>query len=322
MFYEIKDGERDEPILQSFDPIEYQFLYLDNFDFFSEKENKIVENINKGDFNNEFKKKDNSDKNKYLEENTGFTSKILSSKIIKENQNNLNQIKIRDNFSGNSIDDKIISTKNKIQININDIQKQKPKKEKKLLGRKSKNSDESGAHNKFSDDNLSRRCKHIILDYLFIFINYFIKNIYNLPKENKIQLLKINQRQVLNTKVDYNLNFLNKTLKDIFSDNLSTKYRKYSPQHNKTLIEQLLNEKEETKKNIFEKLFSLTFFDCLKYFRGEINIDILDGMVRLDKACEKFKNEKDYEDYIPTFRNFILNFETIIQNKKVRDRKK
>ena len=134
--------------------------------------------------------------------------------------------------------------------------------------------------------------------------------------------MKINQRQVLNTKVDYNLNFLNKTLKDIFSDNLSTKYRKYSPQHNKTLIEQLLNEKEETKKNIFEKLFSLTFFDCLKYFRGEINIDILDGMVRLDKACEKFKNEKDYEDYVPTFRNFILNFETIIQNKKVRDRKK
>lgn len=322
MFYEIKDGERDEPILQSFDPIEYQFLYLDNFDFFSEKENKIVENINKGDFNNEFKKKDNSDKNKYLEENTGFTSKILSSKIIKENQNNLNQIKIINNFSENSIDDKIISTKNKIQININDIQKQKPKKEKKLLGRKNKNSDESGAHNKFSDDNLSRRCKHIILDYLFIFINYFIKNIYNLPEENKIQLLKINQRQVLNTKVDYNLNFLNKTLKDIFSDNLSTKYRKYSPQHNKTLIEQLLNEKEETKKNIFEKLFSLTFFDCLKYFRGEINIDILDGMVRLDKACEKFKNEKDYEDYVPTFRNFILNFETIIQNKKVRDRKK
>ena len=322
MFYEIKDGERDEPILQSFDPIEYQFLYLDNFDFFSEKENKIVENINKGDFNNEFKKKDNSDKNKYLEENTGFTSKILSSKIIKENQNNLNQIKIINNFSENSIDDKIISTKNKIQININDIQKQKPKKEKKLLGRKSKNSDESGVHNKFSDDNLSRRCKHIILDYLFIFINYFIKNIYNLPEENKIQLLKINQRQVLNTKVDYNLNFLNKTLKDIFSDNLSTKYRKYSPQHNKTLIEQLLNEKEETKKNIFEKLFSLTFFDCLKYFRGEINIDILDGMVRLDKACEKFKNEKDYEDYVPTFRNFILNFETIIQNKKVRDRKK
>ena len=134
--------------------------------------------------------------------------------------------------------------------------------------------------------------------------------------------MKINQRQVLNTKVDYNLNFLNKTLKDIFSDNLSTKYRKYSPQHNKTLIEQLLNEKEETKKNIFEKLFNLTFFDCLKYFRGEINIDILDGMVRLDKACEKFKNEKDYEDYVPTFRNFILNFETIIQNKKVRDRKK
>ena len=45
-------------------------------------------------------------------------------------------------------------------------------------------------------------------------------------------------------------------------------------------------------------------------------------MVRLDKACENFKNEKDYEDYVPIFRNFMLNFESIIKNKKVRDRKK
>ena len=316
MFSYFKEEQEYEPFLQSFSS-EFQFLYHDDyFGLISEpKEEKIIEKVNKGDFNNELKKKDYSQMNKYYEENTGFTSKIPSTQLIKENQNNSNQINIIETCSENAINDKIIFTKN-----INDMQKQK--KEKKLLGRKCKNSGESGEHNKFSDDNLSRRCKHIILNYLYIFINYLIKNVYNVSEENKIQLLKINQKQVLNTKVDYNLNFLNKTLKDIYSDNISTKYRNYPPQHNKILIEQLLNEKNETKKNIFEKLFSLTFFDCLKYFRGDINIDILDGMVRLDKACENFKNEKDYEDYMPIFRNFMINFETIIKNKKVRDRKK
>ena len=172
-----------------------------------------------------------------------------------------------------------------------------PREEKKLLGRKCKNSDESGKHNKFSDNNLSRRCKHILLNYLYIFINYLLKEVYdnnNLSEENRKQLLKINQKQVLNNKVDYNIKFLNKKLKDIFSDNISKKYRKYSPQYNKILIEQLLNEKDEAKKNLFEKIFNLTFFDCLKYFRGETNIDVLEGLVRLDKACKNFKNEKDY----------------------------
>ena len=318
MFSDFKEEKGCKPFLQSFS-YDYELSYHDDFGFNPEpKEEKILEIVNKGDFNNEFKKIYNSKINKSFEENTGFTSKIPSTHLIKENQNISNQINIKENYSENLINDKLILTKKIIQINGI----QKPKEEKKLLGRKCKNSGESGEHNKFSDDNLSRKCKRIILEYLFIFINNFIKRVYNLSENNKIQLLKINQKQVINSKVDYNLNFLNKTLKEIFSDTISTKFRNYSPQHNKMLIEQLLNEKEETKKNKFEELFNLTFFDCLKYFRGDIDIDILDGMVRLDKACENLKKEKDYEDYAKTFRDFILKFEAIIKNKKGRDKKK
>ena len=320
MFSDFIDKQAYEPILMSISSIEFPFLKNDNSDLISElKEDKILENVNEGDFNNEFKKKD-SEKNQYSDENTGFSSKIPSTQLIKENQNIANKINKIENFSENLRNDKIIFTKNIIQINDT----HKPKKEQKLLGRKCKNSKESGEHDKFSDDNLSRRCKHILLNYLFIFINNLIKNVYynNLSEENKKQLLKINYKQVLNTKVDYNIKFLNKKLKDIFSDNISTKYRKYSPQYNKLLIEEILNEKDEVKKNLFEKLFNLTFLECLKYFRGEIDIDELKGMIRLEQACENLKNEKDYENYTPIFKQFILNFETNIISKKTRKRKK
>ena len=301
----------------SLSPITYSIDKEDkdyNFFLLKNREEKIVENINEGYFNNELKKEE---KKKYFQENTKFTSKKSSSKIINENQNNLVEIKKIENFPENSINKNIFLTKN-----INEL---KEKKQKRILGRKLKNSDESGGHDKFSDDNLSRRSKHIILDKLFSFINYLIEEFYdenNLSYKNRQFLLKINQRQVINSKVDYNISFLNKKLKDIFSDNISTKYKRYLPQHNKILIEKLLNEKDESKKVFFEKIFNLTFLDCLKHFRGEINIKELEGFARLDEVCEQFKKEKDYEYYGEQFKYFIYNFEKIIMSKKVRKRDK
>ena len=281
-----------------------------NFFLFHDKEEKVGDNINEGYFNNELKKED---KKNYFQENTKFTSKKPSTQLNYKNQNNSNIIT------------KIEISKNNKNILKTKFHIQNPTKEKKLLGRKLKNSDESGDHNKFSDDNLSRRCKHIILDKLYCFINYLIKNIYNdfnLPDENRKILLKISQRQAINSKVDYNINFMNKKLKDIFSDNISTKYRRYLPQHNKILIEELLNEKDETKRVLFEKIFNLTFLDCLKHFRGEINIKELEGFAKLNEVCEEFKKEKDWEYYKRQFKYFIYNFETIIMSKKNRNRQK
>ena len=52
-------------------------------------------------------------------------------------------------------------------------------KKKRRLGRKRKNDDSPGLHNKFSSDNLIRKCKHIILSKVIDFINQKIKDIYN-----------------------------------------------------------------------------------------------------------------------------------------------
>ena len=239
-----------------------------------------------------------------------------------ENFNEKQKEKISFNYEKPNIYMVIKNQSNNIMKNAKEkIEKEMNTPEKKLLGRKKKNSDECGVHNKFSDDNLSRKCKHIILDSVYNFINIKLKEIYN-DKKDKKELLKLNQGQIVSSKVIYNLEFLNKKLKDIFSDNISTKYTKYEPEHNKNLINFLLNEEDIEKRLYFQRLFNLKFFDCLKHFRGDNFIKELDGMIRLDEVCQNFKDEENKHIYEKGFMHFIKYYEYIILQKKPRNRKK
>ena len=151
----------------------------------------------------------------------------------------------------------------------------RPFKEKKFLGRKTKIEEGLGEHNKFSDDNLIRKCKNLVLDSIYKFINEKIVNLYKNENENKNknilkdkQLFKLAQNQKERALVSYNKLLLNEKLQSIFSEAISTKYKRYNKSHNKEIIKDLLNEKDDTKKLIFQKIFNLTFMDCLNHFRG------------------------------------------------------
>ena len=264
------------------------------------------ENIKESEFNNEIKKKDKPVPNKNFQDNTGFTSNKPYKQLVDENQNNLN----------NTLNLEIFPQNN---------ENESPKKEKKL-GRKLKNADktdETDVHDKFADDNLMNVCKHIILKDVHSTVNDLIQEYY---KDNNISIInrkhllkKINQNQIKNGKVDYNKEFQNKKLKDIFSNDISTKYRKnYYREYNKDLIEELLNLEDEEKKNLFEKIFNLSFFDCLNHFRGKTNINEFGESLSLDEALKKFEDE----DYKQKFKNFVQNYEKIIWSKKSRNRKK
>ena len=50
---------------------------------------------------------------------------------------------------------------------------------KNYLGGKRKNNNCKGEHNKYSDDNIRRKAKNLVLDYTMDFLNERIKNIYN-----------------------------------------------------------------------------------------------------------------------------------------------
>ena len=191
------------------------------------------------------------------------------------------------------------------------------------LGRKRKDIiREIVGHDKFSDDNLIRKVKCTLIDILSSLINKLLDKFYNInfgKKENKKELLKMNQNQITSSKTEYNRNFISKALKDIFSHRISTKYTKHSPDHNKNIINQVLNEKNRDIKIKFENIFNLTFLDCLEHFRGTKYIKELEGMTNLIEYCNKFENDPDY---ICQFKYFVNNFEKIIFTKKLRNREK
>ena len=153
-------------------------------------------------------------------------------------------------------------------------------------------------------------------------LNKFINDVINKIYKGNIghgifqkQLLKINQNQVIVSK--NNKQFLNKTLKDIFSDNISTKYSTYSSSHNRDLIKDLLNETDEEKRIKLNKLFNLTFIDCLRHFRGSEIIEELHGLDSLESVLKKFEDDKGY---LKLFKHYCLNLEEVIYNKQSRSK--
>ena len=190
----------------------------------------------------------------------------------------------------------------------------------KKSGRKMKKLGESGKHNKYSDDNLIRKIKGILLNKIHEYCNNKIRAIYENKKGQKI-LLKINSEQRLKSKVEFNKNLLNKSIKDIFSENISDRYVGSCKNFNKNLINDLLNEKDEIKRIQFEKLFNLTFLDCLKHFRGSETFKELIGMKLFEESIKKFENDVDYDDYKIFLEYYTKYFEDIINIKKRRNSK-
>ena len=190
------------------------------------------------------------------------------------------------------------------------------------LGRKRRNDSTPGFHNKYSPDNILRKCKHIILSQLMEFINNKIKDIYNGQIGNSIfkkELLTLNKEQKFNSNVIYNQNFLKKNLGDIFSDNISTKYSNFFPDHNKKLIMMLRNEEDQNKKNYFEKLFNITFLQCINHFIGIKKVDELNGLKCFSELKYELNEEKEYIDCIEYL---LKNYELITMKKRPRNNKK
>lgn len=192
---------------------------------------------------------------------------------------------------------------------------------KKAKGRKLKNSKEQGFHNKFTFDNIIRKIKAISMKSFFNFFNNKIKEVY---KDSEVKSLwglkKLNQSQIKNSNIEYNRLFFEKSLKDIFSDDITTKWKTEGRDHNKKLIEKLLNEENKGKKIIFEKILNYKFIDIVKYLRGER--EGLDQLKGLDFDKYMWNKIKKDENYLIIFKNNMENIEKLIQNKKPRIKKK
>ena len=90
-------------------------------------------------------------------------------------------------------------------------------------------------------------------------------------------------------------------------------------QKNKQIINFLKNTEKFGNPEYFRNLFNLSFLKCLKHYRGDENILELEGLEGIEIIKDKFKEDKDY---IKNLEYYIMNFETIINNKKGREFKK
>ena len=191
----------------------------------------------------------------------------------------------------------------------------------KKLGKKRKNFNSIQKHTKFCDDNLQRKCITIIINNSLEFINKRIKKIYNGNIGNGMNCKKLLSVQLSPNilTIDFIKNLLHKTLGEIFSNKISNKYTNYFPNYNILMIKKLLNEKDQDKRTYLEKLFGITFIQCVKKFAGIYNSEELDGFISFNEYKDKLNQEPEY---LEVFKDYLINFEENIGKKKSKNRKK
>lgn len=170
---------------------------------------------------------------------------------------------------------------------------------------------------RITDDHLRKKCKRIILDGIFNFLNQTIKKIYNnnIGEGVRIKELKpLNYETNSEMGIKYNKEFINKNIGEIFSNNISSRFTNFSKSHNKSLIINLLNEEDEGKKNFFRRLFGLTFLQCLEHFRGTVFYVELDGLIQINDIINNIIDE----EYKANLIYYFENYEKIINKKKER----
>ena len=255
-----------------------------------------------------------------LQSNFDFDFKKKEPTISKINNENSTGVSLQykqQNKDKNGSDNANISNNssfNKVKKDNNDDEL---KKEKMLQKKRNKNK-YKGVHNKYSSDNIIRKIKIILLNNIKNFINSFIYKIYKGNIKQGIltkQLKKVDPKQCNNIE-DYK-RLLNKTLKDIFSFPISKRYSNFFLENNKYLFNELLNEEDEEKREIFTKIFNLTFLECLDHFSGKKIIEVLKGLKSLDEECYQF----DDEEYSQLFKAICLEFEANVLRKKSRNKK-
>ena len=180
-------------------------------------------------------------------------------------------------------------------------------------------------HTKYSDDNMRRKCKVIILNHLLDFINKKIKEKYdNIGYGvNVKKLMKINKNQVTKSNINYNIKFMKKTLQEIFSDDISLRYTSYAKDKNKNLIKKLMEEKE-----YFKNIFNLTFLDCLHHFINKKfipelkDLELFEDIINDSDKLKLKKLDINDKDYLDNIRDYLENYEKILLNKKSRKPKR
>lgn len=186
------------------------------------------------------------------------------------------------------------------------------------LGIKTKNTNLK-VYDKYSPNNIIRKIKISLISSLTNFINNIIYLVYKGKIGQGFLQKELKSPESYEKNVQENKELLDKQLKDIFSVPISKRYSNYFSNHNQKLISYLLNEEDIKIKIKFEKIFNLTFLECLNHFVGKEYIKELEGIKTFNEIFKKYENEPEYLKMVQEYAN---DYKDILCRKKSRNRKK
>ena len=252
----------------------------------------------------------------------GIFNKEQNKDLFKENLKQLEFSKY--------IEDDLNLTKQKRIISNKKIKNDEEKIKKKKRGRKP-TKQKRETHDKRSPDNIIRKVKVFIFKFILLFLNNIINE--NL-KYKKIKLLKLDYKFINRIKADQELKILNMSLKELFSNDISPKFKNKCPKdYNKEIIARILKDADD----IILFAFNINIKDWLDMFTLKKSVkDIVNGynkykdcqnliqkveksLIRFDKAIYKIDENND-KDYMALFVFCLYNYERWFYLKKCRKR--
>ena len=266
------------------------------------------------------------------EENSNkLFDKIIKDQRVLESEEYMNSGKKQSKNNFNYQNDNIFN-----QENFNDFEYEEFKEKDNYLtkkrGRKTNNNSGEG-HNSYDADNIIKKIKAKLFDYCLKFLNKMIfKN-----NEEGIQLLKIDYKYIDKLERKMNLDLFEMPLADLFSLDVSRKYKSKSKDYNKILINGILEQKIEVEDfDTIIFLFKITLNDWIDLFTYKKDIlTLINEKNSTNVNCTKIQEQfcgvnhllneifdKRDDKYYTLFLLYIFNFQRWFYFKKGRVLKK
>ena len=188
------------------------------------------------------------------------------------------------------------------------------------LGRIKKSSNKIGKHDKFKKDNIIRKFKVLLTKNIYNYLNSsFIVNKNKQSKKIVKVIKKISYKFTKSIVKKDNINWLNSTIKDYFSNIISTRFFTYDNKYNQRIINKIYKKgKEKDAIEILDKTIK-------EFWQVYINDDIENkyiGFATIKDDINKFVEKGESEKYIKMYIEVANQFETIFTTMKTREKKK
>ena len=233
-------------------------------------------------------------------------------------------------------------------------QKSKEIKVKKKLGRKKSKELQKeflkNEHTKFNDDNIIKKINSYFLEYCRNWLNSSFLNNNNefepLKERERLKknlFLKISPKVITtNLRKEIVMSVMNEKFKQIFSNQISDKYKKFKYNQNELFIKKLYNENNQP---FVIFILELTFIELFNYFNGQtdgntfkryfldMNIDtnLVDQFLNSFNKIESFLleikkkeklSEELFQEYAQRISLICLNYKELFDYKFTRGKKK